>query len=858
VVQEDGSCIIPGTGYLENALDRTVNTMSLFAMHTPPNSVSDFPFDDNDFDTKRQARQSEYPLRAPPPDGPLVVDYSKYLPYAVSQGSCGSCVVFSFTTTALMYTNMFRDEYDGLPPVRADYGANLECYDWDKWEFENTHTWSIKGIVRSVSEGTNVTTKELKEVDGLGGALIDHLNAAAGTKLTIGNYAWAYARGDGKIRLDFSTENDVDEVNPLLTKELWEASSLSVYSYNDPVSLSAVNGKVYAIDELILKAERNICDGAHYDWVSTWQAEQQTVANIFRRDTTGTAPFGHLPLTLQEGQVEKRYFDKPDRTQCSQERALAQRGGEPSVDHIVSMSSIATQLLDEDLQSEVHTELDLGMKMPNYDGRGEEHWESWVTNSSFNIMYALTRYGPVSLAINVCDGFTRLRGSGVAQDFDCKTWSGHQIVLVGFDYDPARPIHENFFLIANSWGRNWGNNGVGRIAFGSSSIKYGVVPIYNLRVPEYPFAFSHDRFSTVDEALRNKHVYPGSVLAAEMFEREKDIVPFPSGNLDYEMWQSDNPRELRTGVLDPPVGPGRWIRLPTDGSPARRRTARARGLRFSGKTMATLPRLVVQTLNVVVAVSDRDMEHVRKSELKLRVNVWSGYEGGPGREGRPMVYPLGTITVNGGSFRQEACDSDMRACSRWLGSASFIMLPDLYTAVEASDFAVPDDQLVANMLPADEWAAVEMVAEWSGKAASKDVALYYYGSSVKINRPASEYYGLSFLDKGRQLTFGEIHEYNSAAFDTVPAGWRTSTRAGEAESSGLSTTTIIIIAGGSVCAVALCLAAACVGVLVLRRTSRSSKISRQAISGQPSHGSRSRSHTHSRSRRASDRHLSRA
>jgi hypothetical protein len=853
VQQEDGSCVVPATGGLEDTLVRTTNAMSLFAMHGPPST--DLNVGGSGYLDKRQAASTtSYPLVAPAPEGALTVDYSHHMPYPVNQGLCGSCVIFSFTTTALMYTNMFRAEYGDLPPLRADYWANLQCADWDLWEFENSHTWKMDLEVRD-SRDEVANTTAFKAAGGLGEALLRHLNGAAGTSLTMANLDWVTLKSGGVLAVGLTTEDEEEGVNPLLTEELWESASLTVKDDAEPVSLVSPSGATYTLRSMRLRASRDICEGAFYHWLSKWQAEQQAKYGAFRRSTVPTTDIGHLPLTLAEGTPDIRIFGPVDRTECNNERVLAQRGGEPSVDDIVSMSSMATQLLDERVQGFAVTELDVSVRMPTKGDKNDPTWVSWVTNSSYNLMYALTRFGPVSVALNVCSGFSRLLGPNVAQDFDCTRVAGHQVVFAGFDFDPDRPIWENYFIVVNSWGAFWGVNGVGRVAFGSSALKSAVVPIYSLRVPEYPFVFNHDRFTTFDEALRNKHVYAGSVTAQDMFERERGIVPIPTGYWEASMWRLDNPTSIYQGALDPPVGPGRWTQLPTDGSPARRRLMHMSQAETGGYTMSALPRLIAETLNIVVTVADEDMRVVRGSTLRLRVNVWSAYAGGLGRESRPIVYPLGTIAIDGDSFRQEACDGNMAACSRWLGAATFVMRPDIVTAREEA----PTDELFAQMLPGDEWRAIEFFAEWTGKAQSANVPVYYYGGSIRINEPASEYYGTAFIDQGERLPFAQLKVFDESAFDNVPAGWRTGEAGvGVETDGGLSASTIAIIVGGAVCAIALCASAACIALVVARRasTSQSRRLAAANIAQTPG-GGRSRSHSRTRSRRVSEKHLAR-
>ena len=73
---------------------------------------------------------------------------------------------------------------------------------------------------------------------------------------------------------------------------------------------------------------------------------------------------GHLPLTLAEGTADVRPFGPVDRTECNNERVLAQRGGEPN------------QLLDERAQGYAHTELEISVRMSTNGNMDNPNWGS--------------------------------------------------------------------------------------------------------------------------------------------------------------------------------------------------------------------------------------------------------------------------------------------------------------------------------------------------------------------------------------------------------------------------------------------------------------------------------------------------
>jgi hypothetical protein len=750
----------------------------------------------------------------------MELDYSRHMPVTVSQGNCGSCVLFSFATTALMYTNMFREEYKSLPPVRGDYDATIECYDRDRWQYQNEHSWAFDARIFKAS-GEPATADDVKAEGDLGEALIARINGAAGTELTLDHLVSVVTRGRQKeVYLRFNTEGVDDDTNFLLTEDLWRSVGLEKSQYDGKdYTITTTVGNTYTVNKISLRHERTICDGAHYDYASGWQIQQQIKHNRWVREES--TDVGHVPLTLAPGVEDKIYFGAPDRTKCTDERVLAARSRTPGPDHIVSMTSAATQILDERVQDEAFTELNLGIAMPRSDGRGTPGWTSHVTNSSFNLMYALTRYGPVSLALRVCRGFSAMKSDTISADFNCPDGGGHQVVAVGFSYDPARPIQDNYFLIANSWGPHWGNNGIGRIYFGSSAIKTGVVPIYGLRVPDFPYIFSSDRFTTFDEAVVGEHAYRGSVTAAAMFEHERDIIPLPTGSSlgsnAIGFFYHDNPWMKRMGALDPPVGKGRWYQMSTSlAEPSRHRLMHRNDRLTVGRTIAAMPRFIVDTLSIVVTVADADIAVVRGSTLRLSVNVWSRFRGSNPVVERPLVYPLGVATVDGDSWQSEPCEADGNACTRWIGGATFRMLPDV-----ALSGGFPTDMELAQMLPTDEWYSIEMFAEWTDGAAAASVPLYFYGGSVRVNRDVTQQYGVTYLVPGAEIPQSELKEFSDAAYGTVPAGWRAAgalDAGSDDDSSSPSTTTIAIIVASASCALLLCAGALCALVLLATRS----------------------------------------
>lgn len=81
-----------------------------------------------------------------------------------------------------------------------------------------------------------------------------------------------------------------------------------------------------------------------------------------------------------------------------------------------------------------------------------------ISTSEVDLQQALFQHGPVSVAFQVIDGF-RDYTSGVYHNVTCKNGPmdvNHAVLAVGFGTD-AQGM--DYWLIKNSWGASWGDNG---------------------------------------------------------------------------------------------------------------------------------------------------------------------------------------------------------------------------------------------------------------------------------------------------------------------------------------------------------------------------------------------------------------
>ncbi|MGC8739496.1 MAG: C1 family peptidase [Candidatus Hydrogenedens sp.] len=82
---------------------------------------------------------------------------------------------------------------------------------------------------------------------------------------------------------------------------------------------------------------------------------------------------------------------------------------------------------------------------------------------------AIYRYGPIVASMEAKESFLAYKGGVYNDNLNSKATPNHMVVIVGWD--------DNYgggsFIIRNSWGTYWGENGYGYIAYGSSQIGYG-------------------------------------------------------------------------------------------------------------------------------------------------------------------------------------------------------------------------------------------------------------------------------------------------------------------------------------------------------------------------------------------------
>jgi len=92
------------------------------------------------------------------------------------------------------------------------------------------------------------------------------------------------------------------------------------------------------------------------------------------------------------------------------------------------------------------------------------NWQYGTTNSDEQTMQNnLASWGPLSICVDA-EPWQDYTG-GVLMGSDCDTQLDHCVQLVGYDMTQSTP----FWIVRNSWGMDWGENGYIRLEYGQDT-----------------------------------------------------------------------------------------------------------------------------------------------------------------------------------------------------------------------------------------------------------------------------------------------------------------------------------------------------------------------------------------------------
>lgn len=87
---------------------------------------------------------------------------------------------------------------------------------------------------------------------------------------------------------------------------------------------------------------------------------------------------------------------------------------------------------------------------------------SFFSRTEQNLARSLATYGPLIVSISGGNNDFRYYSEGIYANTSCSNETDHNVLLVGYGTDKERP----YWLIKNSWGTSWGENGYGKLLRG--------------------------------------------------------------------------------------------------------------------------------------------------------------------------------------------------------------------------------------------------------------------------------------------------------------------------------------------------------------------------------------------------------
>lgn len=97
-----------------------------------------------------------------------------------------------------------------------------------------------------------------------------------------------------------------------------------------------------------------------------------------------------------------------------------------------------------------------------------ESYSAITPNSTIELKKAI-KYGPTAIEVASGNTYFRLYEHGVLNTFSCPVGTDHNALAVGYGVENSTAQPVDYAIVKNSWGKEWGEDGYIRIAFGNDT-----------------------------------------------------------------------------------------------------------------------------------------------------------------------------------------------------------------------------------------------------------------------------------------------------------------------------------------------------------------------------------------------------
>ena len=176
------------------------------------------------------------------------------------------------------------------------------------------------------------------------------------------------------------------------------------------------------------------------------------------------------------------------------------------------------------------------------DGNGEEYSATEVNEIRNEIKIHIMQYGAISTSISspISNFNTVFNSSNV---IDENAWADHAVTIIGWDDNFSKdnfdfkPKNDGAYIVLNSWGTQWGDNGVYYVSYEDMLVETNLRGITSISEVEYDNLYQHDT-SEVWNTIETK--YAANVYECKENEKLTEVMVACLSNENCNIYLSYN------------------------------------------------------------------------------------------------------------------------------------------------------------------------------------------------------------------------------------------------------------------------------------------------------------------------------